>query len=97
LLRTGSLVVDVRGTHFEKICRDAKMGLLDVDEGLQLGAELEAKIETAEAGSVIPEEPDTESINKFIVKMRLKYLSPESVGVAMREHVDNVSHGRCTA
>lgn len=72
LLRTGTPLVNVLGTEAEEPCRSAKLGLRSLSECLQRGVELELLIDAAYESSTLPEEADRETVNRWLIDLRLR-------------------------
>ncbi len=75
LLQTGQLIVDVRGWYFESTLRDAKSGKLDLAEALEIGRILEEKYDASP--NVLPESPDADKIEDFLVRARIQNMWPK--------------------
>lgn len=72
-LRTGTMTVRITDTEIGAMCLDAKRGLLKADAVLAKGEELLEDMRRAEQESPLPDEPDMEPLNEFLLDVRRKH------------------------
>lgn len=75
ILRTGTMTVRIVDTPIGQMCLDAKRGLLTAEEVLAKGEELIADLRRAEAESPLPELPNMEPLNEFLLDVRRKHFT----------------------
>lgn len=72
LLSTGTMTVRIIDTPAGELVMQAKRGDITPSEGLRIGLEMEDEMERAFRDSVLPDEPNRDAINDYLVSVRKK-------------------------
>ena len=74
LLESGVLPVNVKDRPWGRICRDAKDGKFELAEGLELGKQLELKLQHSLETTKIPDNANIMAVEQYLLNVRLNHL-----------------------
>lgn len=73
LLTSGTMTIRIIDTEIGELVRRAKFGEASFEEVFAAGTKLLERLDRAYETSVLPEEPDRDTINEFLLRVRKEY------------------------